>query len=108
MKKKLIYRFLSLIVIIMLGPVLSCKKYLTETPTASVSTATAFSNVANATESVLGVYAKLAGDSGYGSRLSLYYTVDQDEMVGPANSSAPDGGPLGRPVCRDRKGKYLY
>jgi hypothetical protein len=90
MKKKLIYRFLSLIVIIMLGPVLSCKKYLTETPTASVSTATAFSNVANATESVLGVYAKLAGDSGYGSRLSLYYTVDQDEMVGPANSSAPD------------------
>ncbi len=90
MKKKLIYRFLSLIVIIMLGPALSCKKYLTETPTASVSTATAFSNVANATESVLGVYAKLAGDSGYGSRLSLYYTVDQDEMVGPANSSAPD------------------
>lgn len=91
MKKKFIYRVLSLAVIITVGATVSCKKYLTETPVASVGTTTAFSNVANATESVLGVYANLAGDQGYGIRLSMYYTVDQDEMVGPANNAAPDG-----------------
>lgn len=90
MKKKFIYRFLSLVVIITVGSSISCKKYLTENPVASIGTDAAFSNVANATEAVLGVYSRLSGDQGYGIRLSMYYTVDQDEMVGPANSSAPD------------------
>jgi len=91
MKKKFIYRVLSLVVIIITGATVSCKKYLTESPVASVGTAAAFSNVASATEAVLGVYAKLSGDQGYGIRLSMYYTVDQDEMIGPANNAAPDG-----------------
>jgi len=90
MKKKFIYRVLSLVTIIVVGSTVSCKKYLTENPVAQVGVATAFSNVANATEAVLGVYSKLSGDQGYGIRLSMYYTVDQDEMVGPANSAAPD------------------
>ena len=90
MKKKFIYRVLSLVTIIVVGSTVSCKKYLTENPVAQVGVNTAFSNVANATEAVLGVYAKLSGDQGYGIRLSMYYTVDQDEMVGPANNAAPD------------------
>jgi hypothetical protein len=90
MKKKFIYRLLSLVVIITAGSAISCKKYLTENPVASIGTDAAFSNVANATEAVLGVYSRLSGDQGYGIRLSMYYTVDQDEMVGPANSTAPD------------------
>jgi len=90
MKKRFIYRFMTLVVIITAGSVVSCKKYLIENPVASIGPDAAFSNVTNATESVLGAYAKLAGDSGYGSRFSLYYTVDNDEMVGPANASAPD------------------
>ncbi|MGZ3754031.1 MAG: RagB/SusD family nutrient uptake outer membrane protein [Mucilaginibacter sp.] len=90
MKKKFIYRVLSLVVLIVMGATVSCKKYLTENPVASVGTDAAFSNVATATEAVLGVYAKLSGDAGYGIRLSMYYTVDQDEMIGPPNASAPD------------------
>jgi len=90
MKNKFIYRVLSLATIIVVGSTVSCKKYLTENPVAQVGTAAAFSNVASATEAVLGVYAKLAGDAGYGIRLSMYYTVDQDEMIGPPNASAPD------------------
>ena len=90
MEKKFIYRVLGLVTMIVVGSTVSCKKYLTENPVDQVGVNTAFSNVANATESVLGVYAKLTGDQGYGIRLSMYYTVDQDEMLGPPNSSAPD------------------
>ena len=70
--------------------VTSCKKYLVENPVASFSTASAFSNVNTATDAVLGVYSKLAGDNGYGIRLSLYFPMDADDFVGPANNSAPD------------------
>ncbi|QJD94600.1 RagB/SusD family nutrient uptake outer membrane protein [Mucilaginibacter robiniae] len=90
MKKRYIYRVLVMAVVLTAGSVTSCKKYLDEKPVASIGTEDAFSNVANATETVLGVYSRLAGDAGYGTRLSLYFTVDQDEMLGPANSSAPD------------------
>jgi len=38
MKKKFIYRFLSLVIIITVGSFVSCKKYLTETPVATVGT----------------------------------------------------------------------
>jgi len=92
MKRKSIYSF---IVIMILGTVSmiisSCNKYLTELPNASFSQQAAFSNVSNATDAVMGVYSELAGDQGYGIRLSMYYTVDADDFVGPPNASAPDG-----------------
>jgi hypothetical protein len=91
MKKKIIYSFLAVMAISMAGIFSSCKKYLTQDPVASFSTADAFSNVANATATVLGAYARLSGDAGYGIRLSMYYTVDADDMVGPANNATPDG-----------------
>jgi hypothetical protein len=90
MKKKFIYSFLSVVIILIVSTLSSCKKYLIEKPVAAFSSDAAFSNVANATNSVLGVYAKLTGDQGYGIRLSMYFTVDQDEMLGPPNNAAPD------------------
>src|SRR5690606_5551592 len=40
--------------------------------------------------SLLGVYDRLAGLQAYGSRLSLMYPYDSDEMVGVLNTPAPD------------------
>jgi hypothetical protein len=91
MKKKFIYSFLSLMAITTVGSITSCKKYLDQEPVTSFSVDAAFSNVSNATAAVLGVYSRLTGDNGYGNRLSEYFTVDTDEMVGPANNATPDG-----------------
>jgi hypothetical protein len=91
MKKKFIYSFFSMLLLGTISLLSSCKKYLVEKPVASFSTDAAFQNVTTATDVVLGVYARLAGDSGYGSRLSLYFTVDTDEMLGPSNNTSADG-----------------
>lgn len=88
--KKFLVSFLGLSFLATASMISSCKKYLQETPVASFSTQAAFSNVYMATDAVLGVYSKLSGDNGYGIRLSLYFTVDADDFVGPANASAPD------------------
>jgi len=91
MKKKSLYSFIMLMMLGVVSMITSCKKYLTELPNASFSQQAAFSNVANATDAVMGVYSELSGDQGYGIRLSMYYTVDADDFVGPPNSAAPDG-----------------
>ncbi|NCD70986.1 RagB/SusD family nutrient uptake outer membrane protein [Mucilaginibacter agri] len=88
--KKFVYNLPAAVLMMSLTMLASCKKYLEETPVATLSTATAFSNVNTATAAVLGVYARLAGDAGYGIRVSMYYTVDADDFVGPPNNSAPD------------------
>lgn len=88
--KKYTPNLLTVVLGIALTMLASCKKYLEQNPVASFSTASAFSNVNTATDAVLGVYAKLAGDNGYGIRLSMYYTVDADDFVGPPNNAAPD------------------
>lgn len=88
--KKFINNLLATLLVVLLTMLTSCKKYLEESPIATLSTAAAFSNVNTATASVLGVYARLAGDAGYGIRVSMYYTVDADDFVGPPNNSAPD------------------
>lgn len=67
-----------------------CKKYLTLDPNSSFDQTYMFSTVSNAKSVVMGVYAALAGDQGYGSRLSLMYPYDNDEMIGVTNASAPD------------------
>src|SRR5476651_2440676 len=92
MKRKSIFSFIAIMVLGTVSMVISsCTKYLTELPNASFSQQSAFSNVANATDAVMGVYSELAGDQGYGIRLSMYYTVDADDFVGPPNNAAPDG-----------------
>ncbi|OCX50401.1 carbohydrate-binding protein SusD [Mucilaginibacter sp. PPCGB 2223] len=88
MKRKLIYSSLMVAVVSTASLISSCKKYLTETPVSAFSTQEAFSNVTLATDVVMGVYAKLTGDNGYGIRLSMYYPYDNDEMLGAPNSTA--------------------
>jgi hypothetical protein len=68
----------------------SCKKFLEVAPVSSFGTDYVFSNVANADKSVIGVYATLGGDQGYGIRLSLYYPLDNDEMMGQGATPYPD------------------
>jgi hypothetical protein len=68
----------------------SCKKYLEAEPVSSFGTDYVFSNVTNAEKAVLGVYAALGGDNGYGIRLSMYYPYDNDEMMGQGGTPYPD------------------
>ena len=68
----------------------SCKKYLTLEPQSSFDEKAFFTTVVNARSAVLGAYDQLAGDQGYGSRLSMMYPYDNDEMIGVTNASAPD------------------
>ena len=49
----------------------ACKKYLNVEPVSSFGTDYIFSNVSNATNAVLGAYACLGGDQGYGIRVSM-------------------------------------
>jgi len=72
------------------GLVSSCKDYLDIDPVALNTTAYTFSTVAGATAAVIGAYDPLSGDNGYGTRVSMYYPYDTDEMIGSAG--AADGG----------------
>lgn len=63
-----------------------CKKYLDQQPITEVNTAAAFKDMQGAYQALIGAYSRLAGQEGYGQRLSLYFTVDTDEMQGPTGS----------------------
>jgi len=60
----------------------ACKKYLSPTSVSSFSPDYVFGNVQNAQKAILGVYQDLAGDNGYGIRISMYFPYDNDEMIG--------------------------
>jgi len=64
----------------------SCKKYLNQQPITDVTPVVVFKDVPSAYQALIGVYSRLAGQEGYGQRLSLYYTVDTDEMQGPTGT----------------------
>lgn len=68
----------------------SCKKYLELEPVSSFGPDYVFGSTGNAESAVLGVYACLGGDQGYGIRLSLYYPYDNDEMMGQGGTPFPD------------------
>ncbi|TZF83642.1 RagB/SusD family nutrient uptake outer membrane protein [Pedobacter sp. BS3] len=68
----------------------ACKKYLDLEPPSAFDEKYVFSSVSSATSAVLGVYDRLAGDQAYGSRLSMMYPYDTDEMIGVTNAASPD------------------
>lgn len=72
--------------------VASCSDFLTENPRSLTSTNEAFSNVTYATKSVMGVYRSMVGGQGYGSRLSLIFPYDNDEMWSTPKNGVPDNG----------------
>ncbi len=65
----------------------SCKKYLEVEPVSSFGTDYVFSNAVNAEKAVLGAYAEMTGDQGYGIRISMYYSYDNDLMMGQGGAS---------------------
>lgn len=74
----------------------SCKKYLDQQPITDVSAEVAFSDVPSAYKALAGAYSRLVGDAGFGIRLSLYYTVDNDEMQGPTGAADNDRRDIAR------------
>ncbi len=74
----------------------SCKKFLDQQPITDVSVDVAFNDVPSAYKSLAGVYSRLVGDAGFGIRLSLYYTVDNDEMQGPTGAADNDRRDIAR------------
>jgi hypothetical protein len=68
----------------------SCKKYLEVEPVSSFGTDYVFDSPVNAEKAVLGTYYRLTGDQGYGIRLSMYYTMDNDLMMGQGGTPYPD------------------
>ncbi|MDT3401446.1 RagB/SusD family nutrient uptake outer membrane protein [Mucilaginibacter terrae] len=68
----------------------SCKKYLEVEPISSFGPDYVFSSPANAEKALISAYAQLGGDAGYGIRLSMYYPLDNDEMMGQGATPYPD------------------
>ncbi len=83
----------SVVVLFVLG---SCKKFLDQQPITDVSAEVVFSDVPSAYKALAGVYSRLVGDAGFGIRLSLYYTVDNDEMQGPTGAADNDRRDIAR------------
>lgn len=73
-----------------------CKKFLDQQPITEVGSELVFSDVASTYKALAGVYSRLIGDQGYGIRVSLYYTVDNDEMQGPTGGDDDDRRGLAR------------
>ena len=71
---------------------ISCKKFLDGNINASSynDDSTLFSSVGGTYGALIGTYQNLTGDNAYGIRLSLYFSVDNDEMVGPTSTPYPD------------------
>ncbi|MFN3802337.1 RagB/SusD family nutrient uptake outer membrane protein [Belliella pelovolcani] len=84
-----LYR-LTLAMVLSLGILTSCEDYLEVPPVSSFGPDYVFSNVTNATIALTGVYAALGGDNGYGIRLSMYYPLDDDIMMGQGGNPFPD------------------
>jgi starch-binding outer membrane protein, SusD/RagB family len=81
---KYLYRTLTVTVALLL--LVSCKKYLDQKPITDVTAPAVYKDVSGAYQALVGVYSRLAGQEGYGQRLSLYFTVDNDEMQGPTGT----------------------
>ena len=74
----------------------SCKKFLDQKPITEVGSDQVFKDVPSTYKAISGVYSRLVGDQGYGIRVSLYYTVDNDEMQGPTGVGDVDRRDIAR------------
>ena len=66
----------------------SCKKYLSPAPLSTVDPSIVFNNIPNAQAAVNGAYLSMAGDNGYGIRVSFYYAHDDDIIMGGGSGIA--------------------
>jgi hypothetical protein len=96
MKTKSFYKLMGLAATASLLVLGGCKKFLDQKPITDLSTDVVFSDVPSAYKALAGAYSRLVGDAGYGIRLSLYYTVDNDEMQGPTGAADNDRRDIAR------------
>src|SRR5215204_1584050 len=89
MKTRFSYKLMAVVIVVSSIAIgfLSCKKYLDVQPVSSATPDYVFSNIDNAYKAVLGTYACLTGDQGYGIRLNMYYPYDNDEMMGQSGAT---------------------
>jgi len=73
-----------------------CKKYLDQQPITEYDASVVFHDVPSTLKALAGAYSRLVGDAGFGIRLSLYYTVDNDEMQGPTGAADNDRRDIAR------------
>src|SRR5688572_10433396 len=71
---------------------IACKKFLNPKAISSFDAEYVFNNVPNARKSLLGAYMAMAGDFGYGIRLSGYWPYDSDEMMKGTAAPTTDEG----------------
>ena len=74
----------------------ACRKFLDQKPITEASSEVVFKDVPSAYKALSGAYSRLVGDAGYGIRVSLYYTVDNDEMQGPTGAADNDRRDIAR------------
>lgn len=94
--KSIPYIFISAALAVVALEITSCKNWLTVNPVSSFGPDAVFGTVANAQKAVLGAYQELAGDQGYGIRLSMYYPYDDDCIMGAGGDGDNDRRDLGR------------
>ncbi len=78
------------IFILIIAGIGSCKKFLEVEPVSSFGSDYVFGSVSNAKTALMGAYASLTGDQAYGIRVSMYYTYDNDLMMGQGGTPYPD------------------
>jgi hypothetical protein len=86
-----IFSFVLVLACIIFG---ACKKFLSPEAVSSFDTEYVFDNIPNARKALLGSYASMAGDFGYGIRISGYWPYDSDEMQKGTNPPTSDEGQL--------------
>lgn len=96
MNKKYFNALATTITAAMLLMISGCKKYLDQQPITEYDASVVFHDVPSTYKALAGVYSRLVGDAGFGIRLSLYYTVDNDEMQGPTGAADNDRRDIAR------------
>jgi hypothetical protein len=96
MKKQIFTSSWVVIITVLVITLTGCKKFLDQRPITSVTTDMVFTDVNSTYQAIAGVYSRLVGDMGYGIRLSLYYPLDTDEMIGPTGNNDLDRRDIAR------------
>lgn len=68
----------------------SCKKYLEIDSNSTLTQEAVFSSVSNSNSAVIGIYAMLSGDNGYGSRIATLFPQSADDMKTSGDYSPTD------------------
>lgn len=71
----------ALLIVAVTISISSCKKYLESEPLSGVTPDFAFGTIDNATNTLYAAYVYMAGDQGYGNRLSGVFPFDTDESM---------------------------